>query len=119
MSDVTKRYNKLRYVFFWLGILMTFLPLLVVGTIGCMNGTIQMTNKLRLGVCFATAIILTVLGVKSKYNCRSITYILVFGSTNVNVPTPLILSFTYNPVLYSPFSLYSGIVSVCSLSPLI
>lgn len=79
MSDVTKRCNKLRYVFFWLGILMTFLPLLVVGTIGCMNGTIQMTNKLRLGVCFATAIILTVMGIKSKYNCRSITYILVFG----------------------------------------
>lgn len=79
MSDVTKRYNKLRYVFFWLGILMTFLPLLVVGFIGCMNGTIDINQKLKLGVCFVTAIILTVMGVKSKFNCRSITYLLLFG----------------------------------------
>lgn len=79
MSDVTKRYNKLRYVFFWLGILMTFLPLLVVGFIGCMNGTIDINQKLKLGVCFVTAIILTIMGVKSKFNCRSITYLLLFG----------------------------------------
>lgn len=79
MSDVTKRYNKLRYIFFWLGILLTFLPLLIFGFIGCMNGTIDITNKLRLGVCFAFALLLTVMGIKSKYNCRSITYILVFG----------------------------------------
>lgn len=79
MSDVTKRYNKLRYVFFWLGILMTFLPLLVVGVIGCMNGTIDINQKLKLGVCFVTAIILTIMGVKSKFNCRSITYLLLFG----------------------------------------
>ena len=79
MSDVTKRYNKLRYVFFWLGILMTFLPLLVVGFTGCINGTIDINQKLKLGVCFVTAIILTIMGVKSKFNCRSITYLLLFG----------------------------------------
>lgn len=79
MSDVTKRYNKLRYVFFWLGILMTFLPLLVVGFVGCMNGTIDINQKLKLGVCFVTAMILTIMGVKSKFNCRSITYLLLFG----------------------------------------
>ena len=28
---------------------------------------------------FAFALLLTVMGVKSKYNCRSITYILLFG----------------------------------------
>ena len=79
MSDVTKRYKKLSTIYFWLGILLTFLPCIIFGFIGCMNGTIDLTNKLRLGVCFATALLLTVMGVKSKYNCRSITYILLFG----------------------------------------
>lgn len=79
MSDQTKRYNRLRYIFFWLGVLLTFLPLLIFGFIGCMNGTIDIVNKLRLGVCFAFALLLTVMGIKSKYNCRSITYILLFG----------------------------------------
>lgn len=79
MTDVTKRYTKLRYLFFWLGILLTFLPLLIFGVIGCMNGTITIVNKLRLGVSFAFALLLTVMGVKSKYNCRSITYLLLFG----------------------------------------
>ena len=44
-----------------------------------MNGTIDINQKLKLGVCFVTAIILTVMGVKSKFNCRSITYLLLFG----------------------------------------
>ena len=44
MTDVTKRYTKLRYLFFWLGILLTFLPLLIFGVIGCMNGTITIVN---------------------------------------------------------------------------
>lgn len=79
MSDVTKRYKKMSLIFFWLGILLTFLPLIIFGVIGCMKGTITITNKLRLGVCFAFAIMLTVMGIKSKYNCRSITYLLLFG----------------------------------------
>ena len=79
MSDVTKKYTRLRYIFFWLGILLTFLPLLIFGFIGCMNGTISIVNKLRLGVSFAFALLLTVMGIKSKYNCRSITYVLLFG----------------------------------------
>lgn len=79
MSDITKSYAIKSRVFFWLGILLTFLPLLIFGFIGCMNGNIDITNKLKLGVAFATALLLTVMGVKSKYNCRSITYILLFG----------------------------------------
>lgn len=79
MSDVTKRYKKMSLIFFWLGILLTFLPLIIFGVIGCMKGTITITNKLRLGVCFAFAIMLTIMGIKSKYNCRSITYLLLFG----------------------------------------
>lgn len=79
MSDVTKRYKKMSLIFFWLGILLTFLPLIIFGFIGCMKGTITITNKLRLGVCFAFAILLTFMGIKSKYNCRSITYLLLFG----------------------------------------
>ena len=35
----------------------------------------------------------------SIISCPSAPYILVLGSINDNVPTPVIESFTYNPVL--------------------
>lgn len=79
MSDTTKSYRFKSRLFFWLGILLTFAPVIVFGIIGCVNGNIDITNKLKLGVAFAFALLLTVMGVKSKYNCRSITYILLFG----------------------------------------
>ena len=79
MSDVTRRYNKLRFLFFWLGIFLTFLPLIIFGFKGCMDGTIALENKLTFSLCFVSAITLTMLGVKSKYNCRSVTYLLLFG----------------------------------------
>lgn len=80
MSPTTKRYWKLSVIFFWLGILLTFFPLIVFGIKGCLDGSIDITNKLKLGLCFAAALFLTVEGVKSKYNCRSITYILMLGA---------------------------------------
>lgn len=78
-SDITKHYARLSILFFWLGILCVFAPVLIFGIQGCMNGSITMDNKLKFGLCGATAILLTVMGVKSKFNCRSITYILLFG----------------------------------------
>lgn len=79
MSNVTRKYNHLRYLFFWLGIFLTFLPLIIFGIKGCMDGTIALENKLKFSLCFVSAITLTMYGVKSKFNCRSITYILLFG----------------------------------------
>ena len=79
MSNITKRYNRLSHIFFWLGVLLTFLPVIIFGIIGCVNGSIDISNKIRLGISFATAILLLVMGVKSKYNCRSITYVFLFG----------------------------------------
>ena len=78
-SDITKKYQKLSHFFFFLGIFLTFFPVLFFLFQGMMNGSIDITKKLSVGVCFAAALILTVLGIKSKYNCRSITYILLFG----------------------------------------
>ena len=80
MSPITKRYTRLRFIFFWLGILFTFLPLIIFGIKGCMDGTIALEKKLKLGLCFVTAISLTIFGIKSKYNCRSVTYLLMFGA---------------------------------------
>jgi len=79
MSDITKRYKRLSYIFFWLGIFLTFLPLIIFGIKGCMDGSIELTNKLKFSLCFVSAISLTMMGIKSKYNCRSITYLLLFG----------------------------------------
>ena len=53
--------------------------MIIFGIIGCAKGTINISEKLKLGVCFAFAILLTIMGIKSKYNCRSITYLLLFG----------------------------------------
>lgn len=78
-SDITKQYQFKSNLFFWLGVLLTFLPVIIFGIIGGMNGSIDITQKLKLGVSFATALLLLVMGVKSKYNCRSITYIFLFG----------------------------------------
>lgn len=80
MSPITKKYTTLRFIYFWLGIFLTFLPLIIFGIKGCMDGTIALENKLKLGLCFVSAISLTILGVKSKYNCRSVTYLLMFGA---------------------------------------
>lgn len=79
MSDITKRYTRLRYIFFWLGVFLTFLPLIIFGFKGCMDNTIALENKLKLSLCFVSALSLTIMGIKSKYNCRSITYLLLFG----------------------------------------
>jgi hypothetical protein len=79
MSEITKNYRLKSRIFFWLGILLTFLPVIIFGISGCMNGSISMESKLKFGLTGAAAIILTVLGIKSKFNCRSITYILLFG----------------------------------------
>ena len=79
MSNVTRKYNHLRFLFFWLGIFLTFLPLIIFGVKGCMDGTITLENKLKFSLCFVSAVMLTMLGIKSKFNCRSITYLLLFG----------------------------------------
>lgn len=79
MSDITKRYVKLAFLFNALSVLLLFLPLLIFGIKGCMDGTIVLTNKLKLGLCFVSALFLTVYGIKSKYRCRSITFLLLFG----------------------------------------
>ena len=43
----------------------------------------------------------------SSISCPKLPYIFVSGSIYDIVPIPLILSFTYKPVLYTPLSLYS------------
>ena len=78
-SEITLKYTRLSRMFFWLGVFLTFLPLVIFAIDGMLKGTIDITSKLKMGVCFVAAIILTILGIKSKYNCRSITYILLFG----------------------------------------
>lgn len=79
MSAVTKRYWHLSILFFWLGIFLTFLPIIIFGIKGCLDGTIDIASKLKLGICFVSAVSLVLLGIKSKYNCRSITYLFLFG----------------------------------------
>jgi len=79
MSDITRRYKRLAFIFTVLSVLLLFLPLIIFGIKGCLDGTIELTNKLKLGLCFVSALALTVYGVKSRFKCRSITFVLLFG----------------------------------------
>lgn len=76
---MTKKYKYLSRFFFFLGILLVFLPLIIFGISGCMNGSIVIEEKIKFSITFISAIALTLFGIKSKYNCRSVTYLLLFG----------------------------------------
>lgn len=78
-SEVTKKYYMLSHIFFWLGVLCTFAPLIIFGIQGCLRGSITIENKLKFGLTAITALGLTIWGLKSKFNCRSVTYLLLFG----------------------------------------
>lgn len=78
-STITKHYITMSLLFFWLGVLLSFLPLIIFGIKGCLDSSIDLTNKLKLGLCFTAALFFVVYGIKSKYNCRSITYLLLGG----------------------------------------
>ena len=46
-SETTKKYFLLSRLFFWLGVLCLFAPVLIFGIQGCLNGSIRLENKLK------------------------------------------------------------------------
>jgi len=80
MSEITEKYVKISHILFFIGFFLTFLPAIIFGVAGCLNGSIKTENKVTFGAISFVAFMLTILGIKVKFNCRAITYILIFAA---------------------------------------
>lgn len=76
-SNSTKKNASLSYLFLWLSILVTIIPILVYCVIGFINGEVH--QKLTLGISITVALLLVGVNVIFKYHLRSILWILVLG----------------------------------------
>lgn len=76
-SDITKKYSMLSRLFFWLSIIISFVPVLVYVVLGFVNGEIG--QKITLGMTLFIAIILFAINMIFKFHVRSALWILVLG----------------------------------------
>lgn len=76
-SDVTKKYQTLSALFFWLSIIVTVVPVIVYAGVGFYNGDIK--EKITLGVTLIIAIILVVINLVFKFHIRSSIWIVIVG----------------------------------------
>lgn len=77
LSDVTKKYKQLKWTFFALSLLVTFLPVLVYVIKGFIEA--ETTQKLSLGLTCFIAIALVAVNVLAKIKLRSPIWILILG----------------------------------------
>ena len=92
---MTKKYKNNYILCRTLSILMTLIPLIIYTIKGFCEGTPG--SKVTLGVCFTTALILTIINVVFKYHMRSTIWILMIGlyvSVDNIIPLLIILAIT-------------------------
>ena len=92
---MTKKYKTNYILCKTLSILMTLIPLVIYTIKGFCEGT--QGSKVTLGVCFTTALILTIINVVFKYHMRSTIWILMIGlyvAVDNIVPLLIILAIT-------------------------
>ena len=92
---MTKKYKNNYILCRTLSILMTLIPLIVYTIKGFCEGTPG--SKVTLGVCFTTALILTIINVVFKYHMRSTIWILMIGlyvAVDNIIPLLIILAIT-------------------------
>ena len=92
---MTKKYKNDYILCKTLSVLMTLIPLIVYTIKGFSEGTTS--SKVTLGVCFTTALILTIINVVFKYHMRSTIWILMIGlyvAVDNIVPLLIILAIT-------------------------
>ena len=77
LSDTTKKYKKLYYLWLIMSIVATFLPVLVYTVAGFIEA--ETTQKLSLGMTCFIAIALVAVNVLMKKHLRSPIWILVLG----------------------------------------
>ena len=92
---MTKKYKNDYILCRTLSILMTLIPLVIYTIKGFCEGT--PASKVTLGVCFTTALILTIINVVFKYHMRSTIWILMIGlyvAVDNIIPLLIILAIT-------------------------
>lgn len=92
---MTKKYKNNYILCRTLSILMTLIPLVIYTIKGFCEGT--PASKVTLGVCFTTALILTIINVVFKYHMRSTIWILIIGlyvAVDNIIPLLIILAIT-------------------------
>ena len=92
---MTKKYKNNYILCRTLSILMTLIPLVIYTIKGFCEGTPG--SKVTLGVCFTTALILTIINVVFKYHMRSTIWILMIGlyvAVDNIIPLLIILAIT-------------------------
>lgn len=92
---MTKKYKNNYILCKTLSILMTLIPLVIYTIKGFCEGT--PASKVTLGVCFTTALILTIINVVFKYHMRSTIWILMIGlyvAVDNIIPLLIILAIT-------------------------
>ena len=92
---MTKKYKTNYILCKTLSILMTLIPLVIYVIKGFCEGTPG--SKVTLGVCFTTALILTIINVVFKYHMRSTIWILMIGlyvAVDNIIPLLIILAIT-------------------------
>ena len=92
---MTKKYKTNYILCKTLSILMTLIPLVIYTIKGFCEGT--PASKVTLGVCFTTALILTIINVVFKYHMRSTIWILMIGlyvAVDNIIPLLIILAIT-------------------------
>lgn len=77
MSNITKKYTNLYWLFRSISFLVLIVPLIVYGVKGFIEGDV--TEKFTLGMTISIAAILVALNILFKYHIRSTIWIIVLG----------------------------------------
>lgn len=77
MSNITKKYTNLYWLFRSISFLILVLPLIIYGVKGFIEGDV--TEKFTLGMTISISAILVALNILFKYHIRSTIWIIVLG----------------------------------------
>lgn len=77
MSNITKKYTNLYWLFRSISFLVLVVPLIIYGVKGFIEGDV--TEKFTLGMTISIAAILVALNILFKYHIRSTIWIIVLG----------------------------------------
>ena len=98
MSNITKKYTNLYWLFRSISFLVLIVPLIVYGVKGFIEGDV--TEKFTLGMTISIAAILVALNILFKYHIRSTIWIIVLGIYFcIDNIMPLLLSIAIGTIL--------------------
>lgn len=91
MSDITKKYKSLYWVFNILSFCLTFVPFFVFLIVGYVNATTA--QKVVMSAITLGALLIAAIGIISKYTFRGVGYLIIIALYIAlqNVATPILI----------------------------